>query len=463
MESEYGRFFLAHLQDQPLEVELSAPALKTDTGAAAAAQARDADVVPAPASDAATNFAGFGEGSPIDVGVPPTFATEPWDDDNSGPAPIPKVDKVQASPEGRGAPTDATEPERPLAAVDGAASGLHGIDSAEQRHPLRQLQPQQLEPEADRAKGADGSSCSAIQANNAANSIQSYAAAPSGTPTVPENFDDAAQPAEHAALSSMQQVKSPVVPPVAIPQQSSSSQHTPKKAPNGSAQPLVSGLDLERAPKATGPMSPRGARPPPDISLGGVKSPKPSSSGSKENLAEIDTQLVARLDAFFANERLWRLVEAKVGEQIKKLETKAVSAGTRTGGTTDQSHSKGGEQSGAGNRPFRVQVPKPYPGVQYRKSKNLEDRYPRYAANGATVLGQIVDNGEWLKIRGNVFLPMRIGAVRILEPLPNPPAKGEAESGASDSFCNCCSGGGHSVASGETLSIAGNDAQPRRT
>lgn len=460
MESDYGRFFLANLQDHPLAVELPEPA----STAPAVPVAIDVNVVPASAPDGATHA-----GSPIDVaGVLPTFATEPWDD-NPGPALIPKVEKAQASPEGRGAPTDATAAERSLAPADGAASVSHSIDSAKQQEPLRQLQPQRPESEeclheAERAQGVSGSSWDAAQVN-ASSSIQSPATAPTGTSTstvVPEHSDDRAQPAEHVALSSMHQV--------AGVQQSSSSQHSPQKVPNGSARPLVSGLDMEKAPKVTGPMSPRGARPPPDISLSGVKSPKPASSGlqvSKENLAEIDAQLVARLDAFFADERLWRLVEAKVGEQIKKLENKELSyaagAGTRVGGTTDQSLARGGEQSGAGNRPFRVQVPKPYPGVQYRKSKNLEDRYPRYAANGATVLGQIVDNGEWLKIRGNVFLPMRIGAVRILEPLPNPPAKGETESGASDSFCNCCSGGGHSVASGETLSVTGNDAQPRRT
>lgn len=453
MESDYGRFFLANLQDHPLAVELPQPALT----APAVPVAIDDSVVPAPAPDGTTHA-----GSPIDVaGVPPTFATEPWDDDNPGPAPIPKVDKAQASPEGRGPPTDATAAERSLAPADGAASGSHSIDSVKQQEPPRQLQPQRPEPEAERAQGVAGSSCDTAQVS-ASSSIHFPATAPTGTSTVPEHSDDRAQPAEHVAPSSMHQV--------AGVQQSSSSQHSPQKVPNGSARPLVSGLDMEKAPKVTGPMSPRGARPPPDISLSGVKSPKPASSGlqvCKENLAEIDTQLVARLDAFFADERLWRLVEAKVGEQIKKLENKELSyaagAGTRVGGATDQSLARGGEQSGAGNRPFRVQVPKPYPGVQYRKSKNLEDRYPRYAANGATVLGQIVDNGEWLKIRGNVFLPMRIGAVRILEPLPNPPAKGETESGASDSFCNCCSGGGHSVASGETLSVTGNDAQPRRT
>merc|ERR1719284_1159688 len=38
---------------------------------------------------------------------------------------------------------------------------------------------------------------------------------------------------------------------------------------------------------------------------------------------------------------------------------------------------------------FSVSVPKQYPGVQYRKSKNLSDRYQRYAEHGSVVQGVI--------------------------------------------------------------------------
>merc|ERR1712217_284627 len=69
----------------------------------------------------------------------------------------------------------------------------------------------------------------------------------------------------------------------------------------------------------------------------------------------------------------------------------------------------------SGSSTYRVQVPKPYPGVQYRKTKSLDDRYPRYAADGATVTGEIEDGGEWLRISGNVYLPTRVGAIPILE------------------------------------------------
>uniref|UniRef100_A0A7S2NUG5 Uncharacterized protein n=1 Tax=Zooxanthella nutricula TaxID=1333877 RepID=A0A7S2NUG5_9DINO len=65
---------------------------------------------------------------------------------------------------------------------------------------------------------------------------------------------------------------------------------------------------------------------------------------------------------------------------------------------------------------FKVTVPRPYPGVQYRKSRNLNDRWPRYAQNDAIVRGLVEEGGEWLKLDSNIFLPMRVGTVSILQP-----------------------------------------------
>ncbi|CAK0907265.1 unnamed protein product, partial [Prorocentrum cordatum] len=90
------------------------------------------------------------------------------------------------------------------------------------------------------------------------------------------------------------------------------------------------------------------------------------------------------------------------------------------------------------SQPLLNSVPNPYPGVQYRKSKNIDDRYQRYAETGATVRGQIEDNGEWLRISRDVFLPMRVGTVQILEPL----ARKEVQSAAVPraTFWGCCTG-----------------------
>jgi len=72
---------------------------------------------------------------------------------------------------------------------------------------------------------------------------------------------------------------------------------------------------------------------------------------------------------------------------------------------------------------FRVSVPKGYPGIQYRKSKNLEDRYERYAKRGTVVSGEVENGGSWLKIGSSVFLPMHVGGLDVLEPA----SAGEAE------------------------------------
>lgn len=64
---------------------------------------------------------------------------------------------------------------------------------------------------------------------------------------------------------------------------------------------------------------------------------------------------------------------------------------------------------------FRVQVPHPHPGVQFRRSKRLDDRYAKYAKKGVLVRGTLEDDGDWLKLNENVYLPMRINGLQVLE------------------------------------------------
>jgi hypothetical protein len=66
-------------------------------------------------------------------------------------------------------------------------------------------------------------------------------------------------------------------------------------------------------------------------------------------------------------------------------------------------------------RAFRVNVPSNYPGVQYRRSKNLQNRYCRYAQAGSIVHG-LEEDGVWLRVAKNVYLPMVVGGRRVLEP-----------------------------------------------
>lgn len=101
-------------------------------------------------------------------------------------------------------------------------------------------------------------------------------------------------------------------------------------------------------------------------------------------------------------------------------ETQASTTGQRVGGPSQE---QGQEKAGR----FKVQVPPQYPGVQYRKSKCLNDRYLRYAKLGTVVSGVVEDNGEWLRIRDDVFLPMKVNGMDILERLPGDVVPGGAK------------------------------------
>lgn len=69
---------------------------------------------------------------------------------------------------------------------------------------------------------------------------------------------------------------------------------------------------------------------------------------------------------------------------------------------------------GPGAMLFRVSVPSPYPGVQYRNSKDLTDRDKKYAENGATFMGVYEDNGEWVRLADGKYLPTRVGTIEAI-------------------------------------------------
>lgn len=142
------------------------------------------------------------------------------------------------------------------------------------------------------------------------------------------------------------------------------------------------------------------------------------------SLSEIDSRMASNLDRFFSDDNNWKQVAHEVANTAKVRPTSMDFIHT---GTT------------VAKARFKVQVPKPYPGVQYRKSKNLEERYPRYAKQGSIVTGQVEDHGEWLRINDQVFLPMKVGTVRILEPLPPEDASRSDMEGGSRSarWWNC--------------------------
>jgi len=130
---------------------------------------------------------------------------------------------------------------------------------------------------------------------------------------------------------------------------------------------------------------------------GTLASESPKSAAS---IMEADNIMFSALDKFFSDSKVWPQVEKEVA-------------------STKRARIPGTFQPSGRQRMFKVQVPKPYPGVQYRKSKHLDDRYMKYAANNATVVGTVEEGGHWLKLAENMYLPMRVGAVDILEPKDN--------------------------------------------
>jgi len=69
---------------------------------------------------------------------------------------------------------------------------------------------------------------------------------------------------------------------------------------------------------------------------------------------------------------------------------------------------------------FIVQVPPDYPGLQYRRSKNIDDRLEFYEASGKGVYGYLEDRGKWLHVRTGLYLPVEVGNSRVLYPVMRP-------------------------------------------
>eukprot|EP00971_Amphidinium_carterae_P302042 6000572-Amphidinium_carterae.1 len=47
----------------------------------------------------------------------------------------------------------------------------------------------------------------------------------------------------------------------------------------------------------------------------------------------------------------------------------------------------------------------------------MEDRYKDYAKPGFTVMGQLEDGGEWLRVESHLYLPTRVKGNQLLEPV----------------------------------------------
>jgi len=173
-----------------------------------------------------------------------------------------------------------------------------------------------------------------------------------------------------------------------------------------------------------------------DESIKGAAPPVPSAEASTEASAEdlqqtsgsrllsaIDKQIAESLDLFFSGADIWQ----RVVDELRITTATPLSKNALKWTGQQQSY-------------FRVQVPRPYPGVQCRRSKSVTDRHSTYAENGAIVCGQVEDDGEWLMVSDTVYLPMRVTNVQILVPLPPEAVKRLKAAHPVNAWCKCCRG-----------------------
>mmetsp|Transcript_50806 Transcript_50806/g.145832 ORF Transcript_50806/g.145832 Transcript_50806/m.145832 type:complete len:524 (-) Transcript_50806:316-1887(-) len=165
-------------------------------------------------------------------------------------------------------------------------------------------------------------------------------------------------------------------------------------------------VERKRAPKATQLADP------PFLARLSARSAQHGGGGSgRDPLGDLvaqEAEALERLDRFFNDDQIWN----RLAQELANLPRVPMHK----------------PSAGAAARMYRVQVPKPYPGVQYRRSQNLEDRYPRYAKHGSIVSGVIDKDGEWLCISSKEFLPLRVGSMSILEAL----REGEVPTGSQE-------------------------------
>lgn len=106
---------------------------------------------------------------------------------------------------------------------------------------------------------------------------------------------------------------------------------------------------------------------------------------------------------------------------------------------------------------FQIHVPKPYPGVQLRKSMNLADKQQRFLEDGKVVKGEVDPTGRWLKIGADSYLPFEVNGICILHAVKSSelspsqkakPTKKEPKEEKYSGWWGCCAGA--SVSSGQT-------------
>jgi len=139
----------------------------------------------------------------------------------------------------------------------------------------------------------------------------------------------------------------------------------------------------------------------------------------------VEDRIDTKIDHFFGNDDMWEqiLIEIEVGPPSAA----AVRALLERARATDEVCTV-----------FRVDTPRQYPGMQYRRSKHVDDRCPHFAQRGSLVGGILEDGGRWLRV-GRHFLPVEVDDITALVPV-DPDALVEEDSlQAPEAICDVLS------------------------
>lgn len=133
-----------------------------------------------------------------------------------------------------------------------------------------------------------------------------------------------------------------------------------------------------------------------------------------------------RLDRFFGDPNLQDLIERELANASRSVVKPGLSY-----------------LAGAYGK-FRINVPQPYPGVQFRNSKRMEDKHDDFIERDSIVEGEVDKDGAWLQVGPGKFLPMRVDSLglQILEPVELVPLMPEKD----PRWWACCTGNAEQIA-----------------
>mmetsp|Transcript_15409 Transcript_15409/g.26967 ORF Transcript_15409/g.26967 Transcript_15409/m.26967 type:complete len:541 (-) Transcript_15409:150-1772(-) len=445
MESEYGRYFLSNYQPGPLPSSIPGTLVKSSTSPATATAEARLPPLQRPPSDAqrTTSTGTPGSGSLFRLAPPPP----PVNQFSVGSTtPAEKVVKMESLIEQKAADRTRSQMDED----DGyGPTGAVFVDDEES---LLGAGPTAVEKaKKELSRGAAGAS------------IPSQPAVTSGgIERIGDGVDSDSDEADVKAkpkvdrLSSGQRMDTV---PMPSPQPLTATAAEEQPESNGNT-----GVGFRETPSNTGEFGRAGAAATAAV-MASAPSTRPQSVDTVASFQQApppavagqdETEMSGKLDQFFQNDRSWD----KVVEEVEKSSKKVVE-----------------NRSPGAKKMFRVQVPKPYPGVQLRKSKRLDDKHPRFLEDGKVVSGEVDETGRWLMIGPENYLPMEVGAIRILQEVENQdiqpvskPKKPKSEAAPTtveqpSVWWGCCAGAAAAaVASGSTdLLVTNNDTNQSQT